>query len=131
MTARQKKLICLLPPAATLLIFAAARPIRLLAAHFSACTFHEITGFFCPGCGNTRAVLALLRFDLLTSLGYNILPPTAGLLAAAFYLELLLWAFGRPHQIVPRRPWFWWAFGSVLAVYFVARNFLPWLTLLW
>ena len=35
---------------------------------FPPCMFHALTGFSCPGCGSTRAVSALLRFDLLTSL---------------------------------------------------------------
>lgn len=131
MTSRQKKELCLAPPALVLLIYLFRTPILILASFFPACSFHSITGWFCPGCGNTRAVLALLQFDLLTSIGYNILPLLAGVLAAGFYLEMILWAFDRPHIIVPRRPWFWWPFGAVLAVYFVVRNFVPWLTLLW
>lgn len=37
------------------------------------CLFYEITGIKCPGCGNTRAALALLRFDLKASFRYNLL----------------------------------------------------------
>ena len=35
------------------------------------CLFHTLTGFSCPGCGCTRAVIALLRGDFLQSLCYN------------------------------------------------------------
>lgn len=35
------------------------------------CTFHKITGFYCPGCGGTRAVHALLHGRILTSLKYH------------------------------------------------------------
>ncbi len=32
-------------------------------------------GLLCPGCGNTRATLALLRFDFKSMLEYNLLYP--------------------------------------------------------
>ena len=59
------------------------------------CLFHEWTGLYCPGCGGTRALYALLHGDLKTSLHENLLLIPAGLTAAA------LIAFPR---IVLRRP---------------------------
>ena len=35
------------------------------------CIFHEITGLYCPGCGGTRAVKALLGGHIITSFVYN------------------------------------------------------------
>ena len=35
------------------------------------CPVFEYLHFYCPACGATRAVLALLRFDILSSLYYN------------------------------------------------------------
>lgn len=35
------------------------------------CIFHEITGLYCPGCGGTRAVKALLGGHIITSFMYN------------------------------------------------------------
>lgn len=35
------------------------------------CIFHEITGLYCPGCGGTRAVMALLKGHIITSFTYN------------------------------------------------------------
>ena len=35
------------------------------------CLFYRFTGFQCPGCGNSRAALALLRLDFLAALQFN------------------------------------------------------------
>jgi hypothetical protein len=35
------------------------------------CVFHELTGFYCPGCGITRAALSLLTLDFYQSFRYN------------------------------------------------------------
>ena len=51
---------------------------------FPPCMFHALTGFSCPGCGSTRAVSALFRFDLLTSLKLQ---------PAIFYCALIYTAY--------------------------------------
>lgn len=37
------------------------------------CPIHSLTGFFCPGCGSTRAVRALLNGDLQLAIHNNTL----------------------------------------------------------
>lgn len=37
------------------------------------CVFREITGYYCPGCGLTRACLALLDGDIYQAFRYNML----------------------------------------------------------
>ena len=37
------------------------------------CIFNKVTGFYCPGCGITRAIRALVRGDIKTSFRNNIL----------------------------------------------------------
>ena len=51
------------------------------------CLFHEWTGLYCPGCGGTRALYALLHGDLKTSLHDNPLLIPAGLTAAALIVK--------------------------------------------
>lgn len=41
------------------------------------CVFQRLFGIYCPGCGGTRAVFALLRGDILLSLYYHPLVPYA------------------------------------------------------
>lgn len=43
----------------------------LLRAIMPPCAFYKLTGFYCPGCGATRAVYALFQGDLLESLFYH------------------------------------------------------------
>jgi len=35
------------------------------------CVFYEVTGHYCPGCGMTRAALALLQLDAYQAFRYN------------------------------------------------------------
>ena len=37
------------------------------------CIIHKLTGLHCPGCGGTRAFLALLRLDFYQAFRYNML----------------------------------------------------------
>lgn len=38
------------------------------------CGFRQLTGFYCPGCGGTRAILALARGRIFSSFYYHPLP---------------------------------------------------------
>lgn len=35
------------------------------------CLFYQITGFYCPGCGVTRMLFALLKLDFYQAFRYN------------------------------------------------------------
>ena len=35
------------------------------------CVFQELTGLYCPGCGGTRALKALMKGDVITSILYH------------------------------------------------------------
>ena len=48
------------------------------------CIFHRLTGLYCPGCGGTRAVMALFRGDLKASFIYH--PLVLYGLAVAIYI---------------------------------------------
>lgn len=37
------------------------------------CLFHEITGFYCPGCGMTRAVYSFMELDIKSGFRNNFL----------------------------------------------------------
>ncbi|HZN55314.1 MAG TPA: DUF2752 domain-containing protein [Candidatus Polarisedimenticolaceae bacterium] len=63
-------------------LFVLMRPIWLAAAALlPACPWHAWTGWPCPGCGTTRALVHLLHGDLGGALRFN---PLAAGAAAAF-----------------------------------------------
>ena len=54
------------------------------------CLVRELTGWYCPGCGGTRAVAALLRGDILMSLYYHPIVIYAVVLFAVFMVTQTL-----------------------------------------
>ena len=98
-----------------------------MAELFPACLFRRLTGLYCPGCGNTRSVLALLHGDIFTSLRYNITPVVLGIVLSLLYVEGLTYAYGHHRKILPRDSRFWWVVLSLMFLYFIVRNFFPYL----
>ena len=41
--------------------------------HYIPCIFHKITGLYCPGCGITRMIYALLSGQIYAAFRYNML----------------------------------------------------------
>ena len=91
---------------------------------FFGCVFYKLTGWYCPGCGLTRALHALVHFDLARAIRMN-----AFFMLATPIIGLLIWRLYRPLpkmlEIVVKplaNPWPW-----VIAVplFGVLRN-LPW-----
>ena len=63
----------LLLGAAACVILLAAPPGSPHAKWLPKCMFHQLTGLYCPGCGATRALSALLHGDIRASLRNNLL----------------------------------------------------------
>lgn len=96
---------------------------------FLPCLFHEFTGLYCPGCGITRALHALVHGDVGQMLAMNPLLPL--LLFALPVLALQGWGYRVP---LPRTllrmlssPVLW---IGLVGTYWVARN-LPWWPFTW
>ena len=52
------------------------------------CTFHALTGLYCPGCGASRALRSLLHMDFYRALRYNALFAVAIPFAAVYAIAL-------------------------------------------
>lgn len=105
--------------------------LRDLLAHwaqsFPQCIFYQRYHFFCPSCGNTRSVLTLLHGDIFLSLRYNITPIFLLVILSAFYCEVLAQFFCKRIIIIPRKISFMLVSFVGFALYFVIRNYIPWL----
>lgn len=94
-----------------------------LSGIFGGCLMHRFF-IYCPLCGGTRAVAALIRLDLGAAWNYNALV----VILAVIALGLDVWAWVRYFQkkepliILPK--WSWIAFCTVLVAYFILRNAL-------
>lgn len=112
-------------------------PLFLFAAwflyqqgHLFPCYFYQITGFYCLGCGGSRAVLALLHGNLIEALRYNamaiLLLPFLGYFLLSLWVEALCNRKVLPRPKLP--PWLWICLALAAAVFTIARNLpmAPW-----
>ncbi|MBI5089563.1 MAG: DUF2752 domain-containing protein [Actinobacteria bacterium] len=117
---------CVLAGSATLvaLVDPAAEGSR-----FPGCTFHQLTGLWCPGCGLTRGVHHLLRGDLAGAVGSNVFTPLVVIAVMAGWAGWARRAFGwttaRPRwRDRSARAQRWAGVGLIgaMVVYAVLRN---------
>ncbi|MDO5560753.1 MAG: DUF2752 domain-containing protein [Oscillospiraceae bacterium] len=91
------------------------------------CPVFLVTGLYCPGCGGTRAVKALLDGRFLTSLIDNPSVITILLILLLLYVEKLLQAYGKNIKIIPRSKTFWYVLSGIFVLFYIARNFIGFL----
>lgn len=120
----QIALVCLIPFAVILAAFIFSKAFGYNFKLYG-CYLYELSGFYCPGCGMTRAAVALLNGDILLSLKNNAFVLIGVLLLAMLYVELLFKAFGRTIKTPVRNKYFLIFILIIWAVYSVLRNFIP------
>lgn len=122
---KRNRIITIALPMMGFLIILMKEHILALIPYMPACFLYSRLHLYCPACGNTRSVTALLHGDLMASLQFNITPILILLLALAAYLEFALASFGKSIQLLPRRLWFYLVLITLLVVYYLARNLSP------
>ena len=122
------KRMTLLIPFIIVILYYISDDVRSLMYHLPPCTLYSTYDVYCPACGNTRSVTALLQGDLLTSLRFNIVPIILLLFALFAYIELAAYAFGKTVLLLPRKLRFYLILIGILVLYFIGRNFIPYLT---
>ena len=93
--------------------------------HIIRCSFHALTGLYCPGCGGTRAVVYLFKGDILRSFRFH---PFV-LYCICFYILFMVkgtWAyiFNQNKGYMKFRMWYVYAGVVVLLVQFLVKNYL-------
>ena len=90
---------------------------------FLPCPFRTLTGWWCPGCGLTRATHHLFRGDLAQALRYNLFVVPIQLTLTVAWLAWLRSAAGRSVGRVARIPvWLQVTVGVALVGFAVVRN---------
>jgi len=90
---------------------------------FLPCPFRTLTGWWCPGCGLTRATHHLFRGDITQAFRYNALVLVVLAAIVAGWLTWLVQATGRPARWFARVPlWAQLAAGAALVGFGVVRN---------
>lgn len=122
------QIITIIIPILIFFLFILKDYILELFNYLPACLFYNRYHLYCPGCGNTRSVTALLGGDVGSALRYNITPVIVFILCVCAYLELAFYSFSRPIRILPRNDRFYLIGSIILIIYLVIRNFIPYLT---
>lgn len=93
------------------------------------CLFHLFTGYYCPGCGGTRAVRALLQGHVIQSVYYHPIVPYGAALYLYFMVTQTVERMSR-HRIrigMRYRGSLVWSTVAVILVNFLVRNILHYL----
>ena len=89
------------------------------------CYLYELTGIYCPGCGCTRAVYALIHGDVILSLKQNPLVIVSLATLFVLYIELVFRAFGKKLRTFVHSKYCLWGAFIAIMIYTVLRNIFP------
>lgn len=85
------------------------------------CLFHKFTGYYCPGCGITRVMFSLLKFDIVSAFRYNALVicmlPVFFISGGIHYYN---WLCQKTVKNFPE--WFWYILLVITILFGILRN---------
>ena len=92
------------------------------------CTLNQLCGIYCPGCGLTRAGIAILQLDFYQAFRYNafslIIIPGIFFASVCFIWEVIF----DKRSIISKIPIaFWFVLFVAFLGYGIIRNFIPFL----
>lgn len=90
------------------------------------CMFLKLTGFYCPGCGGTRAILALTKGRLLTSFLYHPLVLYAMVVGGWFMISHTIERLTKGKAAIGMKYWdgYLWIALVLVIINFLVKNVL-------
>ena len=120
------KVLVLVIPIASLTVLGLIAALILKYFTLWECPVHQRFHTWCPSCGATRALTALMHGDILLALRQNAVVIAAIIVLLALYIELLLRVLGKNGRFpLIHDPKFYFIMLALWLVYAVARNFIP------
>lgn len=119
------RIIAILIPILIFILFLTQDFFVALVEKLPPCPVYTHLHMYCPGCGNTRSVKALLHGDLITAARYNISPIIFGYFILLAYIEFAFNSFGRHIKLLPRKLRYYMIVITLLILYVSVRNFVP------
>lgn len=95
-----------------------------IASPLMGCLIHDRFFLYCPLCGGTRAVSALLRFDLAAAFANNAFVVILVFLALALDVWALIRLLRGHRNLLPLPGWVWIVLAVAMILYAVLRNYL-------
>ncbi len=90
------------------------------------CTMKMLFGIPCPGCGGTRAIMALLKGKILTSIYYHALVPYSVVIYGVFFVTQTLQRLTKGKiKGVKFHNWYLWVVLVILIVQYIMKLVIP------
>ena len=92
--------------------------------YFYPCIFHKITGYYCPGCGGTRAVYALFCGNLLDCFRYQPFIPYVVIFGGWFLISQTIERLSKGRIAIGTRyrDCYLWIALAILLINFLVKN---------
>ena len=91
---------------------------------FPVCGFYSLTGFYCPGCGMTRAMHSVLHGNIVRAVQFNAMLVVALPVLIYLYVLWASWAFtGKKLPTFTVSKKLMWTLIAIAVVFIVGRNF--------
>lgn len=90
------------------------------------CTIHAVTGLYCPGCGGTRAVYALIQGKFFTSFYYHPIVPYTAAVGGWFLISqsIARLSRGRFRAVMHFKPRYLWIALALVVINCFFKNFI-------
>ena len=95
-----------------------------LTRYVPGCFVHDLCFLYCPLCGGTRAVAALLRLEFTEALRCNAFVVMAVLSVVVMDVVALVRLIRKKERLLPLPSWSWIPYVALLLLYAVLRNYL-------